>query len=144
MRPAKIVETTVRVDATVTVEYPDGMIVRMPRVWFGQGGTVEDAAVTAGRHLDAQFREEIARVMEILEGGTNADGESLWLVEGSPWVHEDFAGAVVDADGCLWVWMDNWPGNQWLSPTGHGAKDWEGLAFPVKLAPQAWMKGLGQ
>lgn len=144
MRQARITDTRVTVSSYVTVELPDGTGATMHNTRLETGGTVQDAATAAGRHLDTEVRQQIDAMVAIIEGGVSTDGDRLWMQGGTPWVDEAWDGAVVDVDGCLWVQMENWPGDQWLSPTGHGVREWPELAFPVRLAPAGWAAGLGK
>jgi hypothetical protein len=143
MRPAQINRITARLDVSVVVDLPDGTFAGINRAMVTTGGTVEDAAVSAARLIDADIRADIDRMVAVIEGGVNRDGDQLFMELGQPWNEEGYAGAVVDAHGCLWVQMDNWPGDQWLSPTGHGVREWRELAFPVKLASPTWPAALG-
>lgn len=138
MRPAQITEITARLDVVVQVDLPDGTFAAVSAAVVAKGGTVEDAAVSAARMVDPSIRADIANMVAVIEGGVNRDGEQLFMEDGRPWDHDGYAGAVVCAAGGLWVRMDNWPGNQWLSPTGAGVRDWERLAFPVRLADPTW------
>jgi hypothetical protein len=142
MRPAQITEITARLDVVVQVNLPDGTFAGLSAAVMAKGGTVEDAAVSAARMADVSIRTDIANMVAVIEGGVNRDGEQLFMEASSPWLEEGYAGAVVGADGCLWVQMDNWPGNQWLSPKGAGIRDWEELAFPVRLASPTWAAAL--
>lgn len=142
MRRTLITNITARLDVAVQVDLPDGTFAGLSAAAVAKGGTVEDAAISAARMVDTSIRRDIANMVAVIEGGVSRAGEQLFMELGQPWHEEDYDGAVVDADGHLWAQMDSWPGNQWLSPQGHGVRDWEELAFPVKLAPPAWVKGL--
>lgn len=144
MRPARMTEARVQVTSWVGVELPDGTGATLHNTRIEVGGTIPDAATAAGRRLEADVDQQIDAMVAVIAGGTSIDGEQLFMELGQPWLEEEWGGAVIDAEGLLWVQMDNWPGEQWMSPHGHGVRDWPELVFPVKLAGPGWAKGLSR